>query len=254
MDSIKSKLGMNGNTQQSPPQQQQQQQAPPRQQAPPQPQYQNRQKNPGGTSQIPGTSWTPTQQPTPQPQYKQKFTGQNVKVYPKTTGHQLPPQAGSLKSVIKQKVGNWAHEEKQYWKGEAKEAGRAVVSAVKQSPRAIKHGIDSTLDNAFPWGGSNRQFDKNGNRIKSQRLAKLRTRVHDMDQRYEMGRRDMVNQMSVKSTHRMVNEVIGNPTPAPMWRRGRGTRSYTSTYKSRRQARSSAHRAKLQRGGGGFQF
>ena len=159
---------------------------------------------------------------------------------------------------VGQKVGTWAHEEKEYWKGEAKGAGKAIVSAVKHSPGTVKHAVDVGLANSFTFGSPKlRNYDKDGNRIGSARLAAVRKRSIEMGQMYEQGRRDIVSQLRVKRTNRMVNEVIGYDTPAPMWDRGggRGKRSYTSTYKSRRQARSSAHRAKLQRrGGGGFQF
>jgi hypothetical protein len=168
-----------------------------------------------------------------------------------------PTPAVVHQSTIGQKVGTWAKEEKKYWKGEAVGAGKAVVSAVKQSPGTIKRAVDVGLANSFTFGSPKlRNYDKDGNRIGSQRLAAVRKRSIEMGQMYEQGRRDIVSQLRVKRTNRMVNEVIGYDTPAPMWDRGgRGKRSYTSTMKSRRQARSTMHRAKLQRrGGGGFQF
>ena len=162
----------------------------------------------------------------------------------------------TLGQKVGQKVGTWAKEEKQYWKGEAEGVGKAVVSAVKHSPGTIKRGVDVGLANMFTFGDPKlRKYDAEGKRIGSPLRAEIRRKSIDMAVRYEAGRSSMVYQLPVKSKHRMVNEVIGNPTPAPMWTRtGSGKRSYTSTYKSRRQARSSAHRAKLQRGGGGFQF
>lgn len=83
-----------------------------------------------------------------------------------------------------------------------------------------------------------------------ERLKEFRKRQLTRDLKYESGRREIKYQLPVRSTHSLVTNIIGVDVPKPMWEHGGGgKRSYTSTYKSRRQARSSAHRAKLQRRG-----
>lgn len=82
-----------------------------------------------------------------------------------------------------------------------------------------------------------------------ERLKDFRKDQLKRDLNYESGRREVAHQLPVRRTHSLVTNIIGINVPKPMWERGGGRRSYTSTYKSRRQARSSAHRAKLQRGG-----
>jgi hypothetical protein len=81
------------------------------------------------------------------------------------------------------------------------------------------------------------------------RLKEFRKRQLKRDLKYESGRREVAYQLPVRRTHSLVTNIIGVDVPKPMWEKGGGRRSYTSTYKSRRQARSSAHRAKLQRSG-----
>lgn len=162
----------------------------------------------------------------------------------------------TLGQKVGQKVGTWAKEEKQYWKGEATGVKNAAVSAIKHSPGTIKRGVDVGLANMFTFGSPKLRYKGEKGEYRSKIREEMYKKSVAMGVKYEQGRRDMVTQLRVKTPNRMVNEVIGNPVPAPMWTRGSGggRRSYTSTYKSRRQARSSAHRAKLQRRGGGFQF
>jgi hypothetical protein len=94
-----------------------------------------------------------------------------------------------------------------------------------------------------------KRYVKTGSQYVKESVKSFKNGQLQRDLAYEQGRRDVKYQLPVRSTHSVATTILGVNVPKPMWEKGGGRRSYTSTYKSRRQARSSAHRAKLQRGG-----
>jgi hypothetical protein len=130
---------------------------------------------------------------------------------------------------------------------------------------AVKHGItpsniakkavrgfNSAIDNAFITShGEYRKYDVNpytGEKVhrRSEALFKARMKLSKIDAVYQRGRASVVGNVAAKSPYTMATEVVGTnlygdqtgfgirvPPPARTGKRG-----YTSTYKSRRQARS----------------